>query len=78
MPKKIHPEGFLKLADIIGDKEGDIPTLIPVSRSLWLEGVASGLYPAPVKISKRRIAWRGSDILELIEKINDGSLFLNK
>ncbi len=39
---------------------------IPVSRSHWLAGVAEGRYPAPVKLSKRCVAWRSADILALI------------
>lgn len=46
-----------------------LPTVlahIPVSRSHWWAGVAEGRYPAPVKISKRCVAWRSSDIRDLI------------
>lgn len=40
--------------------------LIPVSRSHWWAGVASGLYPSPVKLSARAVAWRSADIRALI------------
>ena len=39
---------------------------IPVSRSGWWQGVKTGRYPAPIKISKRCVAWRASDIHALI------------
>lgn len=39
---------------------------IPVSRSGWWAGVASGRYPAPVKLSTRCVAWRSADIRALI------------
>jgi len=39
---------------------------IPVSRSHWWAGVASGRYPAPVRLSTRCVAWRSSDIRALI------------
>lgn len=39
---------------------------IPVSRSNWWAGVASGRYPAPVKLSTRCVAWRSADICALI------------
>lgn len=41
--------------------------LIPVSRSNWWQGVKTGRYPAPVKLSERVTCWRTSDILTLIE-----------
>lgn len=46
-----------------------LPTVlahIPVSRSHWWAGVASGRYPAPVKLSTRCVAWRSADIRALI------------
>ncbi len=41
--------------------------IIPVSRSAWYQGVADGVYPAPVKLGPRSVAWRESLILELVE-----------
>jgi len=41
--------------------------LIPVSRSTFLRGVDSGIYPKPVRISKRRVAWKLEEILKCIE-----------
>ena len=35
---------------------------VPMSRSGWLQGVKDGRYPAPVRLSPRRVAWRESDI----------------
>ena len=46
-----------------------LPTVlahVPVSRSHWWAGVADGRYPAPVKLSKRCVAWRSADIRALI------------
>jgi len=40
--------------------------LIPVSKSGWWAGVASGRYPKPVKLSARCSAWRSQDIADLI------------
>ena len=40
--------------------------LIPVSRSHWWAGVASGRYPSPVRLSTRCVAWKISDIRSLI------------
>ena len=39
---------------------------VPVSRSTWLRGVKSGLYPEPVKVSTKLIFWRAADIEKLL------------
>ena len=39
---------------------------VPVSRSTWLRGVKSGLYPEPVKVSMKLIFWRAADIEKLL------------
>jgi len=40
--------------------------IIPVAKSTWWNGVKSGKYPQPVKLSPRVTTWRKADILELI------------
>lgn len=60
-------EGFLRLNQIIGDK--NTPPIIPVSRSTWLAGVREGRFPKPIKLTKRTTAWLASDISDLIERI---------
>ena len=62
----IPSTGYLRLYQIIGDKKRQIPAIIPVSRTTWLEGVKSGIYPTSVNLSTRTVAWRVEDILELI------------
>ena len=54
---------FLKLNKIL--------ELIPVSKSTWWNNVNIGLYPAPVKISKRVTAWRVDDIRQLLDQLGD-------
>jgi prophage regulatory protein len=61
--------GFLRLNQIIGDRKRGIPAVIPISRSSFLDGVKSGKYPQPVKLSERAVAWRIEDIKKLIENI---------
>lgn len=39
---------------------------VTMSRSGWLQGVKDGRYPAPVRLSPRRVAWRESDITSFI------------
>jgi len=41
--------------------------LVPVSRSHWWAGVASGKFPKGIKLSERCTAWRASDIVNLIQ-----------
>lgn len=41
---------------------------VPVSKSSWWNGCKSGIYPAPVKLSKRTTCWRESDIDALINQ----------
>jgi hypothetical protein len=64
--------GFLRVVQIVGDKENGIPPIIPVSKSTWWAGVKSGRYPKPVKLSERCTAWRVEDIQALIERIEEG------
>ena len=61
---------FLRITQIIGDRKAGITPLIPISRAGWWNGVKSGIYPQPVKLSERVTAWRTQDIRDLIEKIN--------
>ena len=63
MKTKTYPEiGFLRLRDIIGDKDNQ--GIIPVSWSSWYKGVAEGRYPKPVKLGERTSVWRIEDIRE--------------
>jgi prophage regulatory protein len=62
--------GYLRLRQIIGDLKADppVPPLIPVSRSTWWVGVASGRFPQPLKLSPGVTVWRAEDIRALIEQ----------
>ncbi|OOZ75428.1 AlpA family transcriptional regulator [Solemya velum gill symbiont] len=68
----IPETGYLRLYQIIGDKKRNIPALIPISRTSWLEGVKSGRFPKPVKLTERTTAWRAEDIHKLIKMISEG------
>jgi predicted DNA-binding transcriptional regulator AlpA len=79
MATTIHqlPEaGFLRLHQIIGDKKANPPILpiIPIGKTTFLQGVKSGKYPKPVKLSQRTVAWQVQDIRALIEKMNGGAV----
>lgn len=59
--------GFVRLSQILGDKDKGIPPIIPISRSTWWAGVKSGRFPKSVKFSARITCWRIEDIRALIE-----------
>ena len=40
---------------------------IPVSRSNWWEGVKTGRFPKPLKLSERVTCWKTSDIRKIVE-----------
>ena len=56
----VLPEtGFLRLSRVLA--------IYPVSKSTWWQMVREGKAPAPVKLSRRCVAWRAMDIRALIE-----------
>lgn len=63
--------GYLRLPQIIGDKAANppIPALIPVGRSTFLQGVRTGRFPQPVKLSRRCTAWKVQDIRALVDAL---------
>jgi len=70
---KLPETGYLRLAQIIGNKKSDppIPPIIPVCASSWWNGIRKGIYPTPRRLSKNTTVWRVEDIRELIERINN-------
>lgn len=46
----------------------EVLSLIPVSKSTWWAGVATGRYPQPVRIGPKIPAWRMRDISRLISE----------
>jgi predicted DNA-binding transcriptional regulator AlpA len=42
---------------------------VPVSRSHWWAGVASGKFPKGIKLSDRVTCWKASDIQNLIASL---------
>jgi predicted DNA-binding transcriptional regulator AlpA len=55
----IPATGFLRLRQVL--------SVFPIGKTCWWEGVRSGRYPKPVKLSPRCTAWRAEDIQELIK-----------
>jgi prophage regulatory protein len=61
--------GYVRLWDIIGDRKRGIPGVLPISRTSFLNGVKSGKYPKPVKLSERTVGWRAEEIRALVQTI---------
>lgn len=51
-------EGYVRLPAVL--------SVVPVSRSTWLNWVKAGKAPKPVKLSERTTAWRVGDIRAFI------------
>ncbi|MCQ8103547.1 AlpA family phage regulatory protein [Methylomonas sp. SURF-2] len=62
--------GYVRERQILGDPKAIPPTppIFPVSRSAWWKGIKDGIYPKPVKLSKRTSAWKVEDIKNLIAR----------
>lgn len=62
-------KGLVRLKQIIGDPNANppVPAIIPISKSAWWNGVKSGKYPQPFKLSERTTVWRVEDIINFIE-----------
>jgi len=58
-PVDLTGPGYLRLEQVL--------TVYPVSRAAWYAGLGT-LYPTPVKLGKRSVGWRTSDIRALVEK----------
>jgi len=50
-------------------REQQVLEIIPVSRTMWWEGVRAGRFPKPMKLAPRTTVWRMSQIKALAEKI---------
>ncbi len=58
----IPETGFVRLPQVL--------SVIPVGKTCWWEGVKTGRYPKPVKLSARCTAWKAEDIRELIHRLS--------
>lgn len=56
--------GYLRLPQVL--------YFVPIGKSTWWAGVASGRFPQGVKLSPRTTAWRCEDIRQLLESLSNG------
>jgi prophage regulatory protein len=68
---QIPETGFIRGYQIWGSKKRNIPAIIPVGRTTFLNGVKSGKFPKPIKLGERTSAWRVEDIRELISTLGE-------
>jgi len=71
MQPAIPGTGFLRIWQICGDKKRDVAPIIPICRSAWWKGVASGRFPAGVLLGPRTRVWRVEDIRALIANASE-------
>lgn len=55
--------GLVRLSEILAPRGP-----IPVSKSTWWEGIKTGRFPKPIKLSERVTCWRAEDICALFEE----------
>jgi len=55
--------GYLRLPQVL--------QFIPIGKSTWWAGVASGRFPKPVKLGPRTTAWKAQDIQKLINEMGE-------
>lgn len=55
--------GFVRLPEVL--------SVIPLGKTSWWEGVKSGRFPKPVKLSSRCTAWKAEDIRDLIKRLSE-------
>ena len=62
MQLTIPETGFVRLAQVL--------KVIPLGKTSWWEGVKSGRFPKPIKLSARCNAWKAEDIHNLIKQLS--------
>jgi predicted DNA-binding transcriptional regulator AlpA len=68
MQGTIPETGFLRLPQVL--------SVIPVCKSSWWQGVKSGRYPKPVRLSARSVGWKAEDIRALINQLANQAMKL--
>jgi prophage regulatory protein len=58
----IPETGFLRLSQVL--------SFIPLGKTTWWEGVRSGRFPKPVKLTPRCTGWRVEDIRKVIDTLS--------
>jgi prophage regulatory protein len=67
MATTLPNDGFIRQAQLVGNKDKGITGVIPFSPATLWRKVNSGDFPAPVKLSVGVTAWRVEDVRAWIE-----------
>jgi prophage regulatory protein len=59
----IPDTGFVRLTQVL--------EVIPLGKTCWWEGVKSGRFPKPVRLSARCVGWKAEDIHVLIKMLSE-------
>lgn len=62
MKKNNQERTLLKLKEVL--------EIYPISKTSWYEGIRIGLYPPPIRLGKKTVAWRSTDIEAAINELN--------
>ncbi|WP_291932491.1 AlpA family phage regulatory protein [Limnohabitans sp.] len=57
-----HTRNLLRLKDVLA--------VYPISRTSWYDGVKLGLYPQPLRLGKKTVAWNAQEIEAAINALN--------
>lgn len=60
---------WLRLKDIIGDRQVGIPAIVPISRSHWWQLVKDGKAPALIKLSEKCTVWKLSEVMKFLGEV---------
>ena len=60
-PKAITGETFLRADEVV--------SMLPIGKTAFLEGVKSGKFPQPLRLTPRRPVWRKSHIDSLLSAL---------
>jgi prophage regulatory protein len=62
-------ETLLRLWQILGCPKRGATPMIPISKSLWFEKVASGEFPKGILLANRTRVWTRSSIQAVIDRL---------
>ena len=62
----LHPDRMYRVAQICRRNLDDTSFILPISPNTWWKGIRDGRYPRGQKLSARVTAWRGRDLLEVM------------
>lgn len=65
----INMTNLVRIKDIVNNPKTGKGGLLPICRSSFLNGVKSGLFPKPIKLGVRSVAWNYSEIMRAVSEL---------